>query len=183
MDLLHEVERERDEQNKLLFLNCIACLSYGVFSFFSFFLIDSCWDFISIGGESMLLFIAGMTIGILSATSSGKSEVDELNTQLKQMQSLVQDLHEELDMKETVVVKEMDDEEGDNAAVSIEEPCSSPSLVKASDKKAANLELLSRIEAELQAELEMLEQNLNVSDQDRISSFVEVKKNHSFFIM
>lgn len=122
----------------------------------------------------MLLFITGMAIGILSATSSGKSEVDELNIQLKQMQCLVQDLHEELDMKETVVVKEMDDEEGDNAAVSIEEPCSSPSLVKAADKKAANLELLSRIEAELQAELEMLEQNLNVSDQDRVSSFVEV---------
>lgn len=122
----------------------------------------------------MLLFITGMTIGILSATSSGKSEVDKLNIQLKQMQSLVQDLHEELDMKEMVVVKEMDDEEGD-APLSTEEPCSSPSLVKASDKKAENLELLSRIEAELQAELEMLEHNMKVSDQDRISSFVEAR--------
>ncbi|KAH6798703.1 hypothetical protein C2S51_035187 [Perilla frutescens var. frutescens] len=141
------------------------------------------------GAETMLLFITGMTVGIFTATTSWKNEVDKLNRQLMQMQNLVQDLHEELDMKEMMMVKELDMEgvlsPGEEEDLSTEEPVSSPSLVKAgklsntdgmkaNDKKAENLELLSRIEAELQAELEMLEQNMKESELKRISNVVEL---------
>lgn len=141
----------------------------------------------------MLLFISGMTVGILTATTSWKNEVDKLNMQLNQMQNLVQDLHEELDMKEMLMVKELDDEGGDpppgedDTPLSMEEPVSSPSKVnefdgvKANDnRKAENLELLSIIEAELQAELEMLEQNIKTSELDRISRVVEVRNAFSY---
>lgn len=140
----------------------------------------------------MLLFISGMTVGILTATTSWKNEVDRLNMQLNQMQNLVQDLHEELDMKEMLMVKELDDESDpppgeEDTPLSMEEPVSSPSKVnefdgvKANDsRKAENLELLSRIEAELQAELEMLEQNIKTSELDRISSVVEVRNAVSY---
>ncbi|KAH6807253.1 hypothetical protein C2S51_028361 [Perilla frutescens var. frutescens] len=142
------------------------------------------------GAETMLLFITGMTVGIFTATTSWKNEVDKLNRQLMQMQNLVQDLHEELDMKEMMMVKELDMEGvlppgEEDTPLSTEEPVSSPSLVKAgklsktdgvkaNDKKAENLELLSRIEAELQAELEMLEQNMKESELKRISNVVEL---------
>lgn len=136
------------------------------------------------GAETVLLFITGMTVGIFTATTSWKNEVDKLNKQLKQMQNLVQDLHEELDMKEMLMVNELDfegdlppGEEEEDTPLSMVEPVSSLSLVKgvkAIDKKAENLELLSRIEAELQAELEMLEQNMNESERERISSVVEL---------
>lgn len=140
----------------------------------------------------MLLFISGMTVGILTATTSWKNEVDRLNMQLNQMQNLVRDLHEELDMKEMLMVKELDDESDpppgeEDTPLSMEEPVSSPSKVnefdgvKANDnRKAENLEVLSRIEAELQAELEMLEQNIKTSELDRISSVVEVRNAFSY---
>ena len=135
----------------------------------------------------MLLFITGMTVGIVGATTSWKNEVDGLGRKLKQMHGLVQDLQEELDLNEMVTVKELDSEgnlppgEVEDSPLSTVEPVPSPSLVNASgtkasdDNKAENLELLSRIEAELQAELEVLELNMNVSDQDGISSVVEVR--------
>lgn len=144
----------------------------------------------------MLLFITGMTVGILSANTSWKNEVDKLNKQLKQMENLVEDLHEELDMKEMLMVKELTDEgdlpPGENESpLSIQEPISSPSDVNVkkmnkfdslneNEKNTENKELLSRIEAELQAELEMLEKNMKASALERISNVVEVRNAFSF---
>ncbi|KAI3467245.1 hypothetical protein Pfo_023908 [Paulownia fortunei] len=146
--------------------------------------------FHSQGPDTKLLFITGMTVGILSATTAWKNELDKLNKQLKQMQTLVQDLHEELDMKEMLMVKELTDEgyviPGENdTPLLIQEPIASPfdvkvnkltklDSLKANDKNTENLELLSKIEAELQAELEMLEHNLRASALERISSVVEL---------
>ncbi|PIN02298.1 hypothetical protein CDL12_25193 [Handroanthus impetiginosus] len=137
---------------------------------------------------SILLFMTGMTVGILSATTSWKNEVDKLNKQLQQMQNLVQDLHEELDMKEVLMVEELTDEghQEINTPCSVQEPIASPSDVKsnkltkfdslkANDKNIENLELLSKIEAELQAELEMLELNMKTSALEIISTVVEVR--------
>ncbi|KAG8366445.1 hypothetical protein BUALT_Bualt17G0080500 [Buddleja alternifolia] len=140
--------------------------------------------------DTMLLFITGMTIGIMSATTAWKNEVDKLNTQLKQMQNFVQDLHEELDMKEMLMVKELTNEgfspPGENhSPLSIQEPISSPYDVKtknltkfdspeAINKDMENPELMSKIEAELQAELEMLEHNMKASAIERISDVVEL---------
>ncbi|KAL1551130.1 hypothetical protein AAHA92_19010 [Salvia divinorum] len=138
------------------------------------------------GAEALLLFITGMTVGIVTATTSWKNEVDGLGRKLTQMHGLVQDLQDELDLNEVVTVKELDMEgnlppgEVEDSPLSTVEPVPSPSLVEAGgtkasdDNKAENLELLSRIEAELQAELEVLELNMNVSDQDGISSVVEL---------
>lgn len=137
----------------------------------------------------MLLFITGMTIGILSATWSWKKEVDKLNKQLNQMDNLVQDLHDELDMKETLMVKELklSDEGGlPSAAISspVEKITESNKVysLKTNEINAENLELLSRIEEELQAELEMLEQNMNVSAVERLSSVIEVRNSFIFYL-
>lgn len=127
----------------------------------------------------MLVFITGMAVGIMSSNAAWKDEVDKLSKQLKQMHNLVEDLHEELDMKEMVMVKELTD-----TPLSIKEPIASPSDVKAfsksdtikvDDREAENRELLSKIEVELQAELEMLEHNLKASALERISGVVEVR--------
>lgn len=127
----------------------------------------------------MLVFITGMAVGIMSSNAAWKDEVDKLSKQLKQMHNLVEDLHEELDMKEMVMVKELTD-----TPLSIKEPIASPSDVKAfsksdtikvDDREAESRELLSKIEAELQAELEMLEHNLKASALERISGVVEVR--------
>lgn len=139
------------------------------------------------GPETMFLFITGMTIGVLSATWSWKNEVDKLNKELKQMDNLVQDLHEELDMKEMLMVKELSDEGGlPSASISspvekIDELNKFYSL-KTNEKNAENLELLSRIEEELEAELEMLEQNMKVSAIERLSSVVEVRNSFIFYL-
>ncbi|KAL3823985.1 hypothetical protein ACJIZ3_020014 [Penstemon smallii] len=128
------------------------------------------------GSDGMLLFIIGMTIGILSSTTASKSEVDNLNKQLKQTQNLVQDLHDELDMKEMLTVKDLTNE--NDTPPSIKEPIASPSddvkMTKFDDKTTENPEVMSQIEAELQAELEMLERNMKPSALERISNVVEL---------
>ncbi|CAA0825551.1 Unknown protein [Striga hermonthica] len=138
------------------------------------------------GPGTMLLFVTGMIIGILSATIAWKTEVDKLNKQLKQMQNLVEDLHEELDMKDTLLVKDITDEGYYLSAVnhdtplSTKEPIASPcgaevnkpeknDGLKANDRYTENLELMSKIESELEAELEMLENNMKASSLERIS--------------
>ncbi|KAL0386035.1 UNVERIFIED_CONTAM: hypothetical protein Sradi_2997800 [Sesamum radiatum] len=141
-------------------------------------------SFHSQGLETMLLFITGMMVGILSATTAWKNEVEKLNSQLEQMQNLVQDLYEELDMKEMVMVKELSDEppgENDTPQDSIVSPTDVKvkklaefDSLKANDRNTENLELLSKIEAELEAELEMLENNYKASTLERISGVVEL---------
>ncbi|XP_011075667.1 uncharacterized protein LOC105160099 isoform X2 [Sesamum indicum] len=141
-------------------------------------------SFHSQGPETMLLFITGMMVGILSATTAWKNEAEKLNSQLEQMQNLVQDLYEELDMKEMVMVKELSDEppgENDTPQDSIVSPTDVKvkklaefDSLKANDRNTENLELLSKIEAELEAELEMLENNYKASALERISGVVEL---------
>ncbi|EYU28865.1 hypothetical protein MIMGU_mgv11b006339mg [Erythranthe guttata] len=117
------------------------------------------------GSDAMLLFVTGMTVGIMSATTAWKNEVEKSNKQLNQMHNLVQDLHEELDMKDVLIVKEITDEEylppqENDTPPSIHEPITSPSNV--ADEEDRKTENLSKIEAELEAELEMLENNLKI---------------------
>ncbi|KAL7091254.1 hypothetical protein ACP275_12G094200 [Erythranthe tilingii] len=117
------------------------------------------------GSDAMLLFVTGMTVGIMSATTAWKNEVEKSNKQLNQMHNLVQDLHEELDMKDVLIVKEITDEgylppQENDTPPSIQEPITSPSNV--ADEEDRKMEKLSKIEAELEAELEMLENNLKI---------------------
>ncbi|RWR72887.1 pericentriolar material 1 protein [Cinnamomum micranthum f. kanehirae] len=141
--------------------------------------------------EGMLLFCLGISIGVMSTILARKREVDELNDLLKQTQNLVQDLHEELEMRDSVTMKELANEacifqeiNCPNIKESMDSfPCQSPTgsstgqvedeSTLLDDKKAngqeesEKLELMSKIEAELEAELERLELNINTSSPER----------------
>ena len=56
------------------------------------------------------MFSSGVSIGIISASLSSKKDVDLLKGTLKRMEHLVQDLQDELDMKEGLTVKELPNE-------------------------------------------------------------------------
>lgn len=98
--------------------------------------------------EQLLMFSSGVGIGIISSSLSSKKDVDSLKGTLKRMENLVQDLQDELDMKEGLTVKELPNEtSGEQDGVNI---------------KASTVDLvsMSKIEAELEAELARLELNI-----------------------
>lgn len=128
------------------------------------------------------LFCLGVSIGITYSTLANKSEVTKLKDVLKQAENLVQDLQEELEMNDSVTVKELVSVNKDNVflyehVTSIDnEKLMAAHLqtnsevlinygVEKSDthKAPENLESMNQIEAELEAELERLELNLKVS--------------------
>lgn len=137
--------------------------------------------------EGMLLFIIGITIGIISTIISNKKEMDDLNEMLKRSENLVRDLQEELEMKAMLTVKEI---AGDyhqfqvttDCSSSNPEPIASSSKQKSAkherkepdDQEVESHELMSKIEAELEAELERLELNMKASTLESISDFVEL---------
>lgn len=111
----------------------------------------------------MLLFLIGITIGIIYTIIAHKREVDKLNESLKQTQKLVQDLHkeeEEVEMKDSLNLKELSnlgfEFQGTDQTV---------------DDDA---EAMSKIEAELLAELELLELNVKAYSLSRTPDIVEV---------
>lgn len=138
--------------------------------------------------DSMVLFCIGISIGIMSSFITNKREVDKLKELLKQTENLVQDLQEEIEMKDSMTVKELADENYkslDTCDNSYDRGFS-PELhidgsTKYDDKKPydqkaeESSETMSKIEAELEAELERLGLNINVSSLDRrLSDIVEV---------
>ncbi|XAR63805.1 hypothetical protein NMG60_11023898 [Bertholletia excelsa] len=125
-----------------------------------------------------LLFCLGVSLGIVSSCLANKREVDKLNDLLKQTENLVQDLQDELEMRDLLTVKELayenyDSPSGCFCSYSKRAPHSftSKQNLNASttydchglpDKKAEeDSESMSKIEAELEAELERLEINMN----------------------
>ncbi|XP_068308484.1 uncharacterized protein [Pyrus communis] len=99
--------------------------------------------------DGAVLLCLGISIGIISSFIANKREVDKLKDLLKQTENLVQDLEEELEMKDSVTVKEIADE---NYGAQEE-----------------SSELISKIEAELEAELERLGLNMNAYIPERRS--------------
>ena len=98
--------------------------------------------------ERMLMFSSGVGIGIISSSLSSKKDLDSLNGTLKRMENLVQDLQDELEMKEGLTVKELPNEtsgELDDGNIKAHTPDSIS---------------MSKIEAELEAELARLELNI-----------------------
>lgn len=98
--------------------------------------------------ERMLMFSSGVGIGIISSSLSSKKDLDSLNGTLKRMENLVQDLQDELEMKEGLTVKELPNEtsgEQDDGNIKAHTPDSVS---------------MSKIEAELEAELARLELNI-----------------------
>lgn len=139
-----------------------------------------------------MLFCLGISIGIISSFMTNKSEVDKLKELLKQTENLVQDLQEELEMKDSLTVKELADENYgsqdtcDNSITErVQNTFSSEQNIDSStrydsgvsylQKAEESSESMSKIEAELEAELERLGLNMNASTlQRRLSDVVEV---------
>ncbi|XP_010456926.1 PREDICTED: uncharacterized protein LOC104738448 [Camelina sativa] len=104
-------------------------------------------------GDATLLLQIGISIGIMSSFMANQPEVSKVEQELKQTENLVHDLEDELEMKDLLIVKEIDIE-----------------------KAAENSESISNIEAELEAELERLEINMNSSDiETRLSDLIEME--------
>ncbi|KAF8408208.1 hypothetical protein HHK36_007352 [Tetracentron sinense] len=141
--------------------------------------------------NGMLLFCLGITIGVMSTVVADKREADKLNELLKQTENLVQDLQEEIEMKDSLTVKELVNEGYElqetngcslqNSAPNAISPeqeldeSTKHDTKEPDDQKAENSESMSKIEAELEAELERLELNMNASSlEKRLSGLVEI---------
>nr|XP_010936474.1 uncharacterized protein LOC105056094 [Elaeis guineensis] len=141
------------------------------------------------GSFDGVLFCLGISIGIAFAMLSNKTEIEGLNSLLEHTKDLVQDLQEELDMKDSLTVKELSKERCQSQEVNcyseIEESVHSfqnqyPAFHLAPQERddgcphfpvsAGNSESLSKIEAELEAELEILERNMKACNLQRRKS-------------
>ncbi|ESQ31828.1 hypothetical protein EUTSA_v10003875mg [Eutrema salsugineum] len=103
--------------------------------------------------DATMLLQIGISIGIMSSFMASQAEVSKVKQELKQTENLVHDLEDELEMKDSLIVKELDIE-----------------------KAAENSQSISNIEAELEAELERLEINMNSSNiETRLSDMIEME--------
>lgn len=127
----------------------------------------------------------------MSTILANKGEMESLNKQLKENENLVRDLHEKLEMKEQLHVKELKINEAFEPLRTNEHPVLSDTPhgsyteqefdiynkcegQEPDDKEAKGSEAMSKIEAELEAELERLEINMRTYSLDNISDYVEV---------
>ncbi|XP_028753737.1 uncharacterized protein LOC114713295 [Neltuma alba] len=138
------------------------------------------------------LFSLGLSFGIIISIMTSRREADELRDLLKQTENLVQDLQEELEMKDSMTVKELNNENYGS-----QDTCDHPSYDRELNgfssekhmdnsprdgckelydrKEEENSEPMSKIEAELEAELERLGLKMNTSSLERkLSELVEV---------
>ncbi|WOL07763.1 hypothetical protein Cni_G16511 [Canna indica] len=136
-------------------------------------------------------FSIGFSLGIICTILSYRKEIESLNNLLKSSENLVQDLQEELEMKDTLTVKELS-----NEACGHQKPSDSISKLEliesagnqvstsycpadnVNENKQLNLpmeESRSRIEAELEMELEKLELSMKASSLNgRMSALSEL---------
>ncbi|KAK6123119.1 hypothetical protein DH2020_043115 [Rehmannia glutinosa] len=125
-----------------------------------------------------LLFYLGLTMGITYSSLGHKTEIEKLRKSLKQSEDLVQDLQEELEMKDASTVKELAVEDYESVDVHTDayyndamqtlspEQKLDDSLRHCDDEycdRSAEEEFLRKIEAELEAELDRLASNMNSS--------------------
>ncbi|KAK1550338.1 hypothetical protein Q3G72_017482 [Acer saccharum] len=137
-----------------------------------------------------VLFCLGISIGIMSSFIANKREIDKLKEYLKRTENLVQDLQEELEMKDSMTVKELanvnygSQDTCDNSFHDSEPICFFPEKNVDKSRKHDDEEIcdekaesdsMSKIEAELEAELERMGLNINASSLERrLSDFVEL---------
>ncbi|KAJ6810779.1 uncharacterized protein M6B38_104620 [Iris pallida] len=154
----------------------------------------SCFNFSHSKGsvDGVLLFCLGVGIGVITIILLNKAELEKLNKLLKHTENVVQDLQEELEMKDSLSVKDLTCGTNQNlqhfdAKESInlwgnQKPASHST---ADEKERGHLDFnkagdnsdepLSKIEAELEVELQRLEENINFSDRgQRISDLSEL---------
>uniref|UniRef100_A0A2P2JVP2 Uncharacterized protein n=1 Tax=Rhizophora mucronata TaxID=61149 RepID=A0A2P2JVP2_RHIMU len=141
--------------------------------------------------DGRVLFCLGLSVGIISSLISNRREVDKLKELLRQTEALVQDLQEELEMKDSLAVRELPSENHESLGTSessfhnnapnqpfsvqkghLTNNCGKESY---SEKAEDSSESMSKIEAELEAELERLGLNMNMDSLEReLSNLVEV---------
>ncbi|KAK9684491.1 hypothetical protein RND81_10G213700 [Saponaria officinalis] len=116
------------------------------------------------------LFCLGISIGILSTIIANKAELEKLKESLKQSENLVEDLQDELEMKDSLTVKELvhDDDSQDIHGISsvtevfdvFSDQADVNVSIRNADEESVSLtndHSITNIEAELEAELERLE--------------------------
>ncbi|KAF1875614.1 hypothetical protein Lal_00006244 [Lupinus albus] len=141
--------------------------------------------------DATFIFSLGITFGIITCMLANKREMDKLRELLKHNENLVQDLQEELQMKDSMTVKELHGEvyssQETHEHFFCDEKLNGLSPEKHMDnspvidgkksynqEKEESSESMSKIEAELEAELERLGLNMNESSMDRrLSELVE----------
>ncbi|XP_059640219.1 uncharacterized protein LOC132282521 [Cornus florida] len=143
-----------------------------------------------------LIFCLGISVGIISSFIGNKREMDKLNELLKQTENLVQDLQEELEIKDSLTVKELAIEDYESADThddyynssaqrafileqNLDESTKKYDGKESHDQKAEeHSESMSKIEAELEAELERLELTINSSSlEGRLADLPELDGN------
>lgn len=142
--------------------------------------------------DGTVLFCLGVSIGIISSLMANGREVNQLKEDLEHTQNLVQDLQEELEMKDSLTVKQLaneNNESQDTCDNSFHNRASNPHLliqnvndsmnnigaVSYNENTEQSPESMSKIEAELEAELERLGLNMNPSGPPRrLSELVEL---------
>ncbi|KAL2479164.1 hypothetical protein Fot_48178 [Forsythia ovata] len=139
-----------------------------------------------------LNFYFGFSIGIISSFLAHKREIHKLNALLRQTENLVQDLQEELEMKDSLTMKELAVENYESQDIhndsyykeAVRAFSPEQKLDKSTeycreeygDQKAEDISM-SNIEAELEAELERLELNMSSSKlEKKISNLAEVDR-------
>ncbi|KAK8497912.1 hypothetical protein V6N13_026804 [Hibiscus sabdariffa] len=131
-----------------------------------------------------VIFCLGITIGIICSYMANRREVEKLRELLKQTENLVRDLQEELKMKDSLAVKELvngnyesketydisfPDRETNLSSLEI----NTNNLTRFDGKESyhqkaeESLKSMSKIEAELEAELERLGLNMNIPNPER----------------
>ncbi|XP_059317195.1 uncharacterized protein LOC132067839 [Lycium ferocissimum] len=134
--------------------------------------------------NGMALMYMGIITGMVSAIIANRRETEKLNEKLEWTKNLVQELEEEITVKEL----SNDDYENPNSfspSMSAVELLSTSSDIQVNEPTrqtsentdpvaAEKHESMSEIEAELEAELERLEMSLKVSTFEMISDFVEL---------
>ncbi|GMH17005.1 hypothetical protein Nepgr_018846 [Nepenthes gracilis] len=130
--------------------------------------------------SGVVLFCLGISIGVVSNILANKMEMEKLKELLKQTENLVQDLQEELEMKDSLTLKELVNENDSSLdahdssiknrrTIAHSTQSNSNEAVKYSggeseaQKTDEKLESMYKIEAELEAELERLELNMKES--------------------
>ncbi|GAU12722.1 hypothetical protein TSUD_122140 [Trifolium subterraneum] len=144
------------------------------------------------GYDPMFLFSLGISLGIITCIMANKKEINKLKELLKQNENLVEDLQDELDMKDSMTVKELHNENYGSQDTcdhsfsgkelhefSPEKHIDSSPRIDSKEsfdkKEEQSSESMSKIEAELEAELERLGLDMNVSNLDRkLSELVEI---------
>ncbi|XP_002512075.2 uncharacterized protein LOC8264711 isoform X1 [Ricinus communis] len=128
-------------------------------------------------------FFVGIATGMMLIVAYSKREADNLNELLKKNENLVHDLYEELEMKDHLTLKELANDNVNEPSL-YGTPTAFPTKqdLKNSTKfegeevyevKGNNSEAMSKIEAELEAELERLELTMKSSTLGRNFDYIQ----------